>query len=348
MFSSLDARMNLFSLRPLIPRLAGHTVLVVGDVILDEYLIGRAARLSREAPIPVLEFMERRLIPGGAANPAANIAALGSRAIQVGVIGADGGAESTRQALAERGIDTRGLVTDPRRPTTVKTRILAHQGLSFPQQVARIDHIDRTPINGGVEAAVLRQIEACAADADAVLVSDYLSGLLTGAVAAGLRDAGQARKLLLAVDAQGELDKYAGFDVVKCNRAEAAAALNRDLSTDDDVAEAGRILLERLRLGRAMLITRGAEGITVVEAGGQAAHVPQVAGARAEVFDTVGAGDTVIAVLTLALAAGASAVEAATLANVAAGLVVRRVGNYAPPPEELLWALEAWGEGQDP
>lgn len=335
--------MNIRNLRHWVDRLAGKRILVVGDVILDEYLIGRASRLSREAPIPVLEFMERRLIPGGAANPAANIAALRSQAIQVGVVGQDAQAEELIRLLAERGIDSSGLVADPSRNTIVKTRILAHQGLSFPQQVARLDRIDRLPINNNVAARILARLDAQGA-LDAILVSDYLTGLLTGEVVARLREMSKAKNILLTVDAQGELDKYAGFDVVKCNRGEASNALRRDLHTDEDMAAAGEALLQRLKPGKAILITRGADGITLAEANGPITHLRQLAGAQAEVFDTVGAGDTVIAVLTLALAAGAPAPEAAMLANVAAGLVVRRVGNYAPPPDELRWALEAWAE----
>ncbi len=335
--------MNTRQLRHWVDRLAGKRILVVGDVILDEYLIGRASRLSREAPIPVLEFMERRLIPGGAANPAANIAALGGQAIQVGAVGTDAQAEELTYLLAERGIDSSGLVADPSRSTIVKTRILAHQGLSFPQQVARLDRIDRLPIDSGVEQRILARIDA-QGPVDAILVSDYLGGLLTEGVVARLRKIGSAKNILLTVDAQGELDKYAGFDVVKCNRGEAANTLRRDLHTDEDMVAAGEALLQRLKPDRAVLITRGADGITLAEADGPITHLRQLAGAQAEVFDTVGAGDTVIAVLTLALAAGAPAPEAAMLANVAAGLVVRRVGNYAPSPDELRWALDAWAE----
>lgn len=328
-----------------VEQLSGKHVIVIGDVILDEYLIGKASRLSREAPVPVLEFMERRLIPGGAANPAANIAALGSHAYQLSVIGSDEQGQDIRIALQARGIDTAGLVTDAGRPTTVKTRILAHQGLSFPQQVARLDHVDRTPIDSDLESKIAAHLTQIA-HADAILVSDYLSGLVTESLVTSVTAAGKANGVLLTADAQGELAKYAGFDVVKCNRAEAANALGRSLDTDEEVAGAGRELMENLNLSRAMLITRGADGITVIERDGTVTHLRQLAGAKAEVFDTVGAGDTVIAVLTLALTAGAPAPEAAMLANVAAGLVVRRVGNYAPPASELLWALDAWADNR--
>jgi D-glycero-beta-D-manno-heptose-7-phosphate kinase len=320
-----------------IPKLAGQRVLVIGDLILDEYLTGRATRMSREAPVPVLEFESRRLIPGGAANPAANIAALGGQVQMVGVVGADEQAEQLRAALTERGIDIGGLVTDSDRPTTVKTRIMAAMGLRFPQQVARLDRIAREAVNSGIEQQVRENIRLSMGAVDAVLLSDYHAGLLTPSLVDAIRAEAQGR--LLAVDAQGELAKYAGFTLVKCNADEARDYLRRDLRGDDDFAAAALQLRRDLRLTGAMVITRGAAGATVA-ADDSAHHCP--APAVTDVFDVVGAGDTAIAVLTLAAAAGASYAEAAMLANYASGLVVRRVGNHAPSPEELTHALQTW------
>ncbi len=323
-----------------IPRLAGQRVLVVGDVFLDEYLIGRATRLSREAPVPVLEFETRQLIPGGAANPAVNIVALDSSAVQVGVIGADAAATTLRQVLQARGIDTRHLVVDPGRPTTVKTRILAQMGLRFPQQVARLDVLSREPLSAQIEQqardVISRQISAVGA----VLLSDYHVGLLRSELVASIRELALAAGALLTADAQGELDKYAGFALVKCNADEARSYLRRDLRGDDDFADAAQTLCRTLKLTGGMIITRGADGATVATAAGQTAHCP--APVVTDVFDVVGAGDTAIAVMTLAAAAGAPYVTAAALANYASGLVVRRVGNYAPTPAELRWAVETW------
>ncbi|HEY85201.1 MAG TPA: ribokinase, partial [Chloroflexi bacterium] len=160
-----------------IPRLSGKRILVVGDVILDEYLIGSAARLSREAPIPVLEYRNRRVIPGGAANPAMNIAALGSIALQVGLIGNDLVGQELRSQLEAFAIDANGLIVDESRCTTQKTRIVS-QG-RFPQQLARFDRVDRHPPNAEIEAAVIHQIQAIAPGVDAVLISDYRSGMLS-------------------------------------------------------------------------------------------------------------------------------------------------------------------------
>ncbi len=326
-------------LADLLPKLAGQRVLVLGDVILDEYLIGRATRLSREAPIPVLEFEERRLIPGGAANPAANIVALGSQAVQVAVIGDDPEAESLRHVLERHHIETHGLIVDEGRPTTVKTRIMAHMGLRFPQQVARLDKLAREPISPPLEDTLRALISDDAAQASAILLSDYHVGLLTPALVEAAREIADEKHIPITADAQGDLDKYDGFSVVKCNADEARDYLRQDLRSDDEFASAARELCQALHLSGGMVITRGADGATVCTADGIATHSP--APITTEVYDTVGAGDTAIAVITLAVAAGASLVDAALLANYASGLVVRRVGNYAPTPDELLQAVEA-------
>ncbi|GAB4525001.1 MAG: bifunctional ADP-heptose synthase [Anaerolineae bacterium] len=323
-------------LKHLIPRMANRRVLVLGDIFLDEYLIGKATRMSREAPVPVLEFESRRLLPGGAGNPAANITALGSQAVQIGVVGDDAMGTQLREVLRARGIDTSGIITDANRPTTVKTRIMAQMGLRFPQQVARLDRLSRDPISAEIQAQIMQAVRDQLTAADAVLFSDYQTGLLTSELVNGLRT--MAAGVLLTADAQGELAKYAGFTLVKCNADEARTYLQRDLVSDEDFNRAACDLYDALELTGAMVITRGAEGITLGMAGGTTHHSP--APLVTDVYDTVGAGDTTIAVMALALTAGAQMAEAAALANYASGLVVRRVGNYAPSPEELRRALE--------
>jgi D-glycero-beta-D-manno-heptose-7-phosphate kinase len=325
-------------LKNLVPRLANHTVLVAGDVILDEYVIGTAARISREAPVPVLEFKERRYIPGGAANPASNIVALKSRAVQAGIIGEDSAAQHLRDALKARGIETPALVTCPERPTTLKTRILAQMGLRFPQQVARVDTLSRDPVSPKTEAHILEGIQTQIGQVNAVLVSDYQTGMLTPALVNAIRDMARAAGVLLTADAQGSLEKYTGFDVVKCNADDARDYLRRSLQNDADFAGAALDLCRTLALTGAMVITRGGDGATLAQPDGTTAQCP--APAVSDVFDTVGAGDTWIAVMTLAVLAGAAYVDAVRLSNYASGIVVRHVGNYAPSPEELAAALE--------
>ncbi|MFN8371629.1 MAG: PfkB family carbohydrate kinase [Anaerolineae bacterium] len=329
-------------LAALVPKLAGQRVLVIGDVILDEYLTGRATRMSREAPVPVLELEARHLVPGGAANPAANVAALGSTASLAGVIGTDASADTLRQVLDGRGISTHLLLSDATRPTTVKMRIMAQMGLRFPQQVARLDTLSREPISLEIERQLGVVIAAEMRRANAVLMSDYHTGLLTPALVSMVRTlAGNTGGTLLTADAQGSLEKYVGFGVVKCNADEARSYLGRELRTDRDFATAAFDLCTMLQLTGAMFITRGADGITWATGDGTVSHsrAPSVT----DVYDTVGAGDTAIAVITLAIAAGASFHDAAVLANYASGLVVRRVGNYTPGREELVWALDTWG-----
>lgn len=321
-------------LQSLVPKLANYTVLVIGDVILDEYLTGKATRMSREAPVPVLEFESRRLIPGGAANPAANITALGSQALQVGVVGDDAFAAQLRDVLTQRGIDIAGIVTDPSRPTTVKTRIMAQMGLRFPQQVARLDRLSRQPIAWEMEQQIVEMIRAT--PADAILFSDYHCGLITPTLVETVRR--QARQRVLVADAQGELRKYAGFRLVKCNADEARRSVRRSLTTHADFEAAAQQLCTDLVLTGAMVITRGGDGATFATAGGEVHHCP--APTVTDVYDTVGAGDTTVAVLTLAACAGISYVDAVMLANYASGIVVRRVGNYAPTPDELVAAIQ--------
>jgi D-glycero-beta-D-manno-heptose-7-phosphate kinase len=328
------------SLKQWIPKLAGQRILVIGDVILDEYLTGKTTRLSREAPVPILEFESRQFIPGGAANPSANVVALGSTALQVGIIGEDLAADHLRDILRQRDIDIGGLLVDSSRPTTVKTRLMAQMGLRFPQQIARLDTLSREPISAPIEKRLSSEIERQIGSVNAVLLSDYHAGLLTPSLVATIRDLANRARVLVTVDSQGELDKYAGFGLVKCNADDARDHLHRLFHTDSDFAEAALELYGSLKLTAAMVITRGGDGATVATLGNEAVHCP--APAVTDVYDTVGAGDTTIAVLTLAVAAGASHVEAATLANYASGLVVRRVGNYAPKPDELAWALETW------
>ncbi|MDZ4767655.1 MAG: PfkB family carbohydrate kinase [Chloroflexota bacterium] len=319
----------------LIGSFAGRRIAVVGDLILDEYLIGRVARMSREAPIPVLEFEEQRYVAGGAANPAANLAALGVDVRLIGVVGADAAADALRAVLWVSGITPTLLVGDSERPTALKTRIMAHMGLRFPQQVARMDRLSRAPLTAAVEAEVSARLRAIAPDVEAVLISDYRGGMVTPRVIEAIHAGGFG---LITADSQGDFDKYRGVGVVKCNADEAREVLRRPLNTEDEFAAAARDLYTRLDLTRAMVITRGGDGATVATQD-DVTHSP--APTVTDVYDTVGAGDTAIAVITLALLGGASPHEAVTLANIASGIVVRRVGNYAPHADELRAAIRA-------
>ncbi len=318
--------------------LAGKTVLVIGDVMLDEYIIGKPMRMSREAPVPVLELDSRRYIAGGSANPAANIVSFGSRAILAGVIGADDAGARLLQILEDQGIDAGGLIRCADRPTTVKTRILAQMGLRFPQQVTRIDTLTRREIDKETESQLLAFAARRIDSLDAVLLSHYHGGLLTLTLVQQLRDLCQRAGVLISADVQGEFEAFGGLDVIKCNADDAQRYLKRELTGDDDFSQAARELASDLGIMQAAIITRGSRGATVA-GGGAIRHCP--APNVSDVFDTVGAGDTAIATTTLALRAGLSAAAAVTLANYASGIVVRHLGNYAPTPEELMRSIRA-------
>ncbi|MEO0565437.1 MAG: PfkB family carbohydrate kinase, partial [Chloroflexota bacterium] len=255
----------------------------------------------------------------------------------VGVVGEDDPADQLRAALAARDVDTTHVLTDPARPTTVKMRVMAHMGLRFPQQVARLDTLSREPIDEAVAASLLAALRSALAGAGALLLSDYRSGVLTPALVAAAQSLADATGVPLTADAQGEFDKYRGAALVKCNAAEAAAYLDTLLTTDSDYAAAARSLVDQLSLSVGMVVTRGSAGSTLATADGDVHHLP--APSVTDVFDTVGAGDTAIAVTTLALTVGAPPKDAVTLANYASGLVVRRVGNYTPSAAELRNAL---------
>jgi rfaE bifunctional protein kinase chain/domain len=322
-------------LETLIAQFADCHVLVVGDVVLDDYMFGRPTRLSREAPIPVLEFERRELIPGGAANPTRNVAALGARASQAGVLGDDAEGAQLAALLQTAGINTGALLLLPGRRTTVKTRVLAQEPLRFPQQVARIDRLERRPLDAH-EAQLLVLLERALSTADALICSDYRLGLFTPSLAARLRELCQAHAVLQTVDAQGGAELFVGVDLFRCNAGEAAAIVGRPLRSEADFEAALRELRERLQ-ARHVIVTRGPDGLSLLGEGQPYAAMP--AANRSDVFDTTGAGDTFIAVTTLALSAGANLQAAAQLASLAAGLVVRRLGNAVVSPAELVAAL---------
>ncbi|NWJ94898.1 MAG: bifunctional hydroxymethylpyrimidine kinase/phosphomethylpyrimidine kinase [Chloroflexi bacterium] len=320
-----------------LPLFADKKVVVVGDLYLDEYIIGKPSRISREAPIAVLEFREQHSVPGGATAPACNISALGGRAYQLGVVGHDQGGRQLSEMLLARGVDVTGLVVDPARPTTTKTRIVARGELVYPQHVARIDRVDRSPLSEPVEQAVITYLRWVVPQVDAILFSDYKCGVVSEAVIAAALEAAHTAGKLIMVDSQGDLNKFKGTTLVKCNQQEAEHFLRRPLRSEEDYATALQFLKEDLAV-TSVIITRGGEGMSILDLNGDYYHAP--ATTRSEVFDVTGAGDTVIAVLTLALLAGAPILDAAHLANCAAQVVVRKYGNATIQLDELQKELE--------
>jgi rfaE bifunctional protein kinase chain/domain len=321
-------------MRDVLQRIAGQRCFVLGDLYLDHYIFGSPQRISREAPVMVLaeDRHEGRL--GGGAAPALALAALGCQVAIGGVVGDDGEGRRVVQLLREAGIDAEHVVIDGSRPTTVKTRVVAEGFFLFPQQIVRIDRQERSPITPDIERQLQRSIRA--ADGAAVLVSDYRSGVATAAVVDAVRDFHQVRGALTAVDSQGELAKFAGFDLIKCNQGEAERVLGAEL--DDAGRRARRLRQLRAELNaRCLVVTRGAAGAAVVTADDYQ-DIP--AENRSEIYDVTGAGDTVVAVMAAALLAGAAPFDAARLAQLAAGIVVRKWGNAQATTAELLEALD--------
>ncbi|MGE5244769.1 MAG: D-glycero-beta-D-manno-heptose-7-phosphate kinase [Betaproteobacteria bacterium] len=318
--------------RDLVDRFPRLGVLVVGDVMLDRFIVGRVTRISPEAPVPVVQYRSEHVRLGGAANVARNVRALGGRATLVGLVGADAAAERLRAALAEAGIDAGGLVEAPDRPTTEKVRIVTERN----QQVARVDYEQDCDADGRTEAALVSRVVEAAAGADAVLVSDYLKGVVTRGLVQALLARKGARAPLLVDPKIPHLACYAGATLVTPNQQEAEIATHRRIRTDEDAREAARDFRARAACA-SVLITRGEHGMWLSHAAAEGA-IPAVA---REVSDVTGAGDTVVATLALALAAGAGMEEAAILANHAAGVVVGRFGPATLSSDELLAALDS-------
>jgi D-beta-D-heptose 7-phosphate kinase/D-beta-D-heptose 1-phosphate adenosyltransferase len=322
MLPPLDARRA----REIVGRFTGLAVLVVGDVMLDRFIVGRVNRISPEAPVPVVQFGSEYVRLGGAANVAHNIAALGGTARLVGIVGAVAAASRLRKQLQLAGVDAGGLVEDRDRPTTEKVRVVTERN----QQVARIDYERDTDAAGDVERAIVDGIGRLRRGAKALLVSDYLKGTVTRAVVEALTSV--AEPLPLIVDPKiPHLACYAGATLVTPNHHEAEVATHHRIRTDEDAREAAHEFRARAQCD-AVLITRGEQGMWLSEPNADGS-IPAVA---REVSDVTGAGDTVVATLALALAAGATMAEAAALANHAAGLVVGKFGPATVTAAELL------------
>lgn len=311
----------------LIDKFGSRRIAVMGDVMLDRFMIGRVARISPEAPVPVVVFDHEEVRLGGAANVAHNLRALGSAVDLIGVIGDDESAALLKGELAAKGIAATGLITDPQRRTTTKMRIVTTRN----QQVARLDFESDHDAGAEIEHALAQQIEMRARAAQVLLVSDYQKGVITRRSMAQLLAFAHGNGLPVLVDPKvPHIDYYAGAALVTPNHVEAESATNSRISTNEDAHRAATELRQRIGV-ESVLITRGEHGMWLDHAG-QSGYLP--ASAR-EVADVTGAGDTVIATLALAVAAGANMFEAARLANEAASIVVGKFGAATVTPDEL-------------
>jgi rfaE bifunctional protein kinase chain/domain len=312
----------------LLARFLGCPVLVVGDLMLDEFVWGHVSRISPEAPVPVVEVTRRSSTPGGAANAAANVGALGGKPVLAGVVGDDSDGGRLCELLARQGVDTAPVVRDASHPTTTKTRVIAHS-----QQVVRIDHESPGPVSEAVQSSLLGKIADVLRSVRGCVVSDYGKGVVTPGLVGHVIELARAAGVPVVIDPKGtDYRKYRGATVVKPNQHEAGKVLNRDLRTEADVDRAGADLLDLLAPDTAVLVTRGAQGMALFERGRPPVRVP--AQAR-EVYDVTGAGDTVAGTLALTLAVGGSLDDACRLASAAAAVVVGKVGTAVCTLDEL-------------
>ena len=339
-------------LKRLIPRLRGKRIGVLGDIMLDRYLWGTATRLSPEAAVPVVDFVEQSECLGGAGNVAANIAALGAKAEAFGVLGSDEAGRALERCLREAKIGAKGVIADSKRVTTVKTRIIARH-----QQVVRVDRERHEPLRVDTEERLLRLVFGALKRLDALVLSDYDKGLITDDFADRVLSAAHQRKVPVFVKPKtSRLYAYRGARAIVCNAKEASFYVTRSLADEKSFDETSRALLAHFGCS-AVVITRGSNGMNVFdETSSRSVHIPatgfEVTYARVgqvgiergatgrQVFDVTGAGDTVLSVLALASAAGAALVDAGMLANIAAGVVVGKLGTASVSPEELEDALD--------
>ncbi len=319
----------------LVEAFQGKTVLVLGDLIADEYVHGKPARISREAPVLILRFLHRDVRLGGAANASHNLHTLGARVLPLGVVGDDWAGVAVRQLFGELGVTTEGIVTAPERVTPVKTRIMAGGYVATRQQLVRVDREPEGAIPPAAEALLLERLATWGARADALVVSDYGYGTLTGRLLEAVR-ALDARGVVVTVDSRYDLLRFEGLTAAKANEPEVEQVLGLALDDDKAVEQAGWRLLERLGT-RLLLVTRGSKGLALFERGASASFLP-IHGSD-EIADVTGAGDTVTSTFTLALAGGGLPLDAARLSNYAGGVVVMKRGTAPITREELREAV---------
>jgi len=312
-------------LQRIVRKFKGRKVVVLGDIMLDKYLWGSVSRISPEAPVPVVEVKRDSLCLGGAGNVCRNLESLSAAPVLVGVVGKDAEGRWIRRNVP----DGRGIILDPKRPTTVKTRIIAHH-----QQVVRVDLEKKKAVTAEMEERILDLVrkEKCGG----IVLSDYSKGMLTAGLVGGVLAHAEANGIMVFVDPKVEnFGLFSRVSLITPNHVEAEKIVGHECRTDTQVERAGEEILSISR-SRYLILKRGEQGMSVFEAGRKPVHIPTIA---QEVFDVTGAGDTVIAAAALALMAGATIIEAACLSNAAAGIVVGKIGTAAVTPEELIAAL---------
>ncbi len=320
----------------LIEKIKPSGVLIVGDLILDEFISGEVVRISREAPIPIIIKRKQEHIPGGSANAANNIVALGGIAYSIGTIGDDISGSSLLKVMEELGVNVNGVIVDTNNPTTTKTRISAYSKQSVKQQLARVDTLPEPPLTDEIENKILNSLDEFVQKVDTILISDYKNGVITEKIIARCDQLAREQHKNLIVDSQGNLGKFKGATILTPNQPEAESVVGYEIKDINTLLQAGKDLLE-LTSAKGVLITRGSEGMSLFESNGDITHIP--AFNKREVFDVTGAGDTVVATLSLGLASGLDMKEAMYLSNLAASIVVRRFGTSTTSQDEMKRVL---------
>lgn len=313
-------------------KFADVKILVVGDVMLDRYWWGTVSRISPEAPVPVVKLEKTELKAGGAANVAANVSSLGSKSLLVGVTGEDEAGRALPQILEQNNVSPKHLIYFSNRPTTTKTRIIAHS-----QQVVRIDDEKALPLDAQQSEIVWQSVTELLPDVDVVILSDYAKGCLSETVLVNIIKTARKLNKIVLVDPKGKnYEKYAGATLLTPNKSEAAAASGVEIIDERTTIEAGNRLLDNLQI-ESLLVTLGEDGMRLFQKGKESEHFPVMARA---VYDVTGAGDTVIAALAVALGASLDLSSAVEIANAAAGLAVEQIGTTPVAVSQLIKVFE--------
>ena len=332
---------ELQNLKNIVRNFHGKKILVVGDLIADVYLDGRISRISREAPVLILEEAGKKIVAGGAANVIANAAALGGKVYAVGVIGADDYGSRLKKILTEHKVDVEGVVTDKSRPTISKTRIIAGGRATVSQQIVRIDRESKEPLSKKIEAKLIGHLDKILPKVDGIILSDYGAGTITDSLKKlVIRHAGKS-KIPSMVDSRYNIGAFDGIGYAKQNDSELAAFVKTEINDMSSLIDAGTKLLSTINAW-GVLITRGELGMSLFERGGAVHHIPVTD--KSEVFDVSGAGDTCVAAFILSLTAGAEPINATRISNYAAGVAVRKLGTSTVNDKELLKALNNFAQ----
>ncbi|MEW6110256.1 MAG: D-glycero-beta-D-manno-heptose-7-phosphate kinase [Nitrospirota bacterium] len=318
----------------IIKQFKDSNILVIGDLILDHYIWGNVNRISPEAPVPVVEVTRESFMLGGVANVAHNIMSLGGRASVIGINGKDVAGEMLVNMLRQKGVNCDGIFVS-NRPTTVKTRVIAHN-----QQVVRFDREDSKYVDGKILKGIKDYVNSVVSQYNAIIISDYKKGMISPGLIKGiLKDPGTMKKFIAVDPKVGHFNFYRGVSLITPNVMEASSGSGIEIKDEKTLLKAGKALKKKLGCG-AVLITRGEQGMSLFEKNKRVVHIPTVA---RKVYDVTGAGDTVISAFTLAYASGASMEEAAVMANHAAGIVVGEVGTAVATPDELIKSFKSEG-----